>query len=236
MKSRACQDAVPQHSGARQSVSPNNALRAAAFVVVVEKLPSSLSGTRERLSMKSRERWITLAVAIAGGFLGAMLWNQLFAPRSVLAAERQQGKTITADRVVTRELLIVDPAGRQRAVVTVTPDDLARLSFFSPSGKRRLAMGVLADGEPAVGLYDTEGRARIGLNVPLDDSASVHLVDKSGRARANLVQLPNGNSTFEIYSEDGRLLWSAPKPKEGPRGAAGDPMPLPSGPLNQARR
>lgn len=179
--------------------------------------------------MKSRERWITLAVAIAGGFIGGMLWNQLFAPRSVLAAEHQQGKTITVERLITRELQIVDPEGRQRAVAVVTPDDLARLSFFSPSGKRRLALGVLADGEPAVGLYDTEGRARIGLNVPLDDSASVHLVDKGGRARANLVQLPNGNSTFEIYSEDGHLLWSAPATKESPRGAAADPVPPPAG-------
>ncbi len=184
--------------------------------------------------MKSRERWITLAVAIAGGFVGAFLWNQLFAPHAVQAAERQQGKTVTAERVVTRELLVVDAAGRQRAVLTVTPDDLARMSFFSPSGKRRLAMGVLADGEPAVGLYDTEGRARIGLNVPLDDSASVHLVDKSGRARANLVQLPNGNSTFEIYSEDGRLLWHAPKPGEGPRSAADEPAPLPANAVSQA--
>lgn len=186
--------------------------------------------------MKSRERLITLAVAIGGGFVGAMLWNQLFAPRNVLAADRQQGRTINADRVIVRELQIVDPAGRQRAVATVTPDDLARLSFFSPSGKRRLAMGVLADGEPAVGLYDTEGRARIGLNVPLDDSASIHLVDKRGTARANLVQLPNGNSTFEIYGEDRRLLWSAPAVKGGPRGASDDPAPLPPGQINQARR
>jgi hypothetical protein len=186
--------------------------------------------------MKSRERWITLAVAIGGGFFGAMLWNQLFVPRSVLAADRQS-KTINANRVIVHELQVVDPAGRQRAVVTVTPDDLARLSFFSPSGKRRLAMGVLADGEPAVGLYDTEGRARIGLNVPLDDSASIHLVDKNGTARANLVQLPNGNSTFEIYGEDRRLLWSAPSAvKAGSRGAADDPAPMAPGQINQARR
>lgn len=160
--------------------------------------------------MKTSERWITVALAIAGGFFGAMLWGQLFAPRSVIAAEGRQGKTLTADRIVTREIVLVDPAGRQRAVLNVTPDDLARLSFLTTSGKRRLAMGVLADGESALGLYDAQGRVRIGLNVPLDDSASVHLVDKSGRNRANFVQLPNGNSSFEIYNEDGHLLWSAP--------------------------
>jgi hypothetical protein len=51
---------------------------------------------------------------------------------------------------------------------------------------------------------------RIGLNVPLDDSASIHLVDKTGRNRANFVQLPNGKSSFEIFNEDGHLVWSAP--------------------------
>ena len=163
--------------------------------------------TRER---KFGEHWITVALAICGGFFGAMLWSQLFAPRSVVAAETQRSKTITADRIVVQELQIVDSSGRQRAVLNVTPDDLARLSFLTTSGKRRLAMGVLADGESAVGMYDAQGRVRIGLNVPLDDSASIHLVDKGGHNRANFVQLPNGNASFEIFSEDGRLLWSAP--------------------------
>ena len=162
---------------------------------------------RER---RSGERWITIALAIGGGFFGAMLWAQLFAPRSVVAAEAQPGKTITAERIVVQEVQLVDSSGRQRAVLNVTPDDLARLSFLTTSGKRRLAMGVLADGESAVGLYDAQGRVRIGLNVPLDDSASIHLVDKTGRNRANFVQLPNGKSSFEIFNEDGHLVWSAP--------------------------
>jgi hypothetical protein len=160
--------------------------------------------------MKIREPWITVALGIGGGFFGAMLWGQLFAPRTVIAAEAQQSKTITAERIVVQEVLLVDSSGRQRAALNVTPDDLARLSFLTTSGKRRLAMGVLADGESAVGLYDAQGRVRIGLNVPLDDSASIHLVDKTGRNRANFVQLPNGKSSFEILNEEGRLVWSAP--------------------------
>jgi hypothetical protein len=161
------------------------------------------------MQMKHRERWLTILLAIGGGFFGAMLWTQLFAPRTVVAAEPHR-RTINADRVITREVQVVDASGRARAVLNVTPDDLARLSFLTTSGKRRLAMGVLADGESAVGLYDAQGRVRIGLNVPLDDSASVHLVDKTGRNRANFVQLPNGNSSFEIFNEDGHLVWSAP--------------------------
>ncbi len=159
--------------------------------------------------MKTRERWITLALALAGGFFGALLWAQLFAPRAVVAAEGH-GKTLNADRIIVQEVQLVDPSGRPRAVLNVTPDDLVRLSFLTTSGKRRLAMGVLADGESAVGLYDAQGRVRIGLNVPLDDSASIHLVDKTGRSRANFVQLPNGKSSFEIFNEDGHLVWSAP--------------------------
>jgi hypothetical protein len=174
--------------------------------------------------MKIRERWITVALAIGGGFLGAMLWGQLFAPLSVVAAEGQQGKTIKADRIIVQELRIVDPSGRQRAVLNVTPDDLARLSFLTTSGKRRLAMGVLADGESAVGMYDAQGRVRIGLNVPLDDSASIHLVDKTGRNRANFVQLPNGKSSFEVYNEDGHLVWSAPSGAAGRSASAQDPQ------------
>jgi hypothetical protein len=139
-----------------------------------------------------------------------MLWGQLFAPGSVVAAEAQRSRTITAERIIVQEVQLVDPSGRQRAVLNVTSDDLARLSFLTTSGKRRLAMGVLADGESAVGLYDAQGRVRIGLNVPLDDSASIHLVDKTGRNRANFVQLPNGKSSFEIFNEDGHLVWSAP--------------------------
>ena len=89
--------------------------------------------------MKIRERWITVVLAIAGGFFGAMLWGQIFVPHSVIAAEGQQSKTVTADRIVAREILIVDPAGRQRVALNVAPDDLARLSFLTTSGKRRLA-------------------------------------------------------------------------------------------------
>jgi hypothetical protein len=185
--------------------------------------------TRER---RFGEHWITVVLAICGGFFGAMLWGQLFAPRSVVAAETQRSKTITADRIVVQEMQIVDSSGRQRAVMNVTPDDLARLSFLTTSGKRRLAMGVLADGESAVGMYDAQGRVRIGLNVPLDDSASIHLVDKGGRNRANFVQLPNGNASFEIFSEDGRLLWSAPT-SGASNSASSQP---PAGPLREASR
>jgi len=174
--------------------------------------------------MQTRERWITVALAISGGFFGAMLWGQLFAPRTVIAAEAQQSKTITVERIVAQEVLLVDPSGRQRAALNVTPDDLARLSFLTTSGKRRLAMGVLADGESAVGLYDAQGRVRIGLNVPLDDSASIHLVDKTGRNRANFVQLPNGKSSFEIFNEDGHLLWSAPTSGVASSASAQDPQ------------
>jgi hypothetical protein len=173
--------------------------------------------------MQTRERWITVALAISGGFFGAMLWGQLFAPRTVIAAEAQQSKTITAERIVVQEVLLVDSSGRQRAALNVTPDDLARLSFLTTSGKRRLAMGVLADGESAVGLYDAQGRVRIGLNVPLDDSASIHLVDKTGRNRANFVQLPNGKSSFEILNEEGRLVWSAPAGGAANSASAQDP-------------
>ena len=73
---------------------------------------------RER---RSGERWITIALAIGGGFFGAMLWAQLFAPRSVVAAEAQPGKTITAERIVVQEVQLVDSSGRQRAVLNVTP-------------------------------------------------------------------------------------------------------------------
>jgi hypothetical protein len=179
-----------------------------------------LMKTREQ---KIGERWITVALAIGGGFFGAMLWAQLFAPRSVVAAEAQQSKTITAERIVVQEVRLVDPSGRQRAVLNVTPDDLARLSFLTTSGKRKLAMGVLGDGESAVGLYDAQGRVRIGLNVPLDDSASIHLVDKTGRNRANFVQLPNGQSSFEIFNEDGHLVWSAPTSGAANSASARDP-------------
>ncbi len=173
--------------------------------------------------MKIREPWITVALAIGGGFFGAMLWGQLFAPRNVVAAEAQQSKTVRAERIIVREIQLVDPSGRQRAELSVTPDDLARLSFLTTSGKRRLAMGVLADGESAVGLYDAQGRVRIGLNVPLDDSASIHLVDKSGHNRANFVQLPNGKSSFEIFNEEGHLVWSAPTSGAANSATAQDP-------------
>jgi hypothetical protein len=184
--------------------------------------------------MKIRERWITVALAIGGGFFGAMVWGQLFAPRSVVAAEARQSKTLTAERIIVQEIQLVDPSGRQRAVLAVTPDDLARLSFLTTSGKRRLAMGVLADGESAVGLYDAQGRVRIGLNVPLDDSASVHLVDKNGHNRANFVQLPNGKSSFEILNEEGQLVWSAPTAGVG-NSASAEPRGS-DGPVRQAAR
>jgi hypothetical protein len=187
---------------------------------------------RGEFSMKIRERWITVVLAISGGFFGAMLWAQLFAPRSVVAAETRQARTITAERIVVQEVRLVDPSGRQRAVLNVTPDDLARLSFLTTSGKRRLAMGVLADGESAVGLYDAQGRVRIGLNVPLDDSASVHLVDKTGHNRANFVQLPNGKSSFEIFNEEGHLVWSAPTSGAANSASAQEP----DAPVRQASR
>ncbi len=175
---------------------------------------------RER---KIGDRWFTVVLAIGGGFFGAMLWAQIFAPHTVIAAEGRQPKTITAERIIVQEVQLVDPSGRQRAVLNVTPDDLARLSFLTTSGKRRLAMGVLADGESAVGMYDAQGRVRIGLNVPLDDSASIHLVDKTGRNRANFVQLPNGKASFEIFNEDGHLVWSAPTSGAANSASAQDP-------------
>jgi hypothetical protein len=131
------------------------------------------------------------AGAIAGTFAGAVISSLQTA---------STGRAEVEEEIVTRRLILVDAAGRQRATLDLRP----------------VAAGINASEEPGLRLYDATGKERVVLRIqpamPKYDigSASVlDLIDATGKRQASLGTTTDGPTTLTLEDTTGLQLSSA---------------------------
>ena len=128
--------------------------------------------------------WLTalLTGAIAGGVTGAVV-------TSVLNRHH-------TDRLTTRQLIIVDQDGRERAQIGVSAGKEVSLDLFDPHQRQRLSLGVKEDTDSDHSAT-TSSRRDTQQWVP-----TIELDDQSGRTSAILTTTDRGNSILEFIGSD----------------------------------
>src|SRR3954469_1842395 len=136
--------------------------------------------------MSAKQDLRMVGIGLIAGLLGGVVssWVLVGAPAFAQKAPPQE-KVLQAERFV-----VVDPAGKLRAVLGLAADDSLSLRLYDQAGKQRLALGVLADGSPSLLLKDPAGKPRAGLLVKADGSPSLGLYDQAGKQRLTLGILP----------------------------------------------
>lgn len=120
-----------------------------------------------------------------------------------------------ARRVSAEEFLLVDRAGRVRAVLGISSQGPV-LGFRDESGKGRAAFGIGSGDGPGMVLADETGKPRAEL-VVRNGQPTLALSDGAGTVRAELVLRPEGplfgmnGGSVQIVNGDGRLTFRAPE-------------------------
>src|SRR5690242_7201059 len=103
-----------------------------------------------------------VGIGLIAGLLGGVLSSWFLGGAPVFAQKAPpQEKTPPQEKVLQAErFVVVDPAGKLRAVLSVAADDSFSLRLYDAAGKQRLALGILADGSPSLVLKDPAGKPR----------------------------------------------------------------------------
>ena len=119
-----------------------------------------------------------------------------FPPTTSVQADGQDPEP----RIRTRELILVDGAGRDRASLVTDASGSVFLVMFDANGKPRIDLSVSPIG-PALKFYDPTGTTRTVIG-------STNLVG-SRIAREGIVERQPPSSVV-LFNRDGNLLWRAP--------------------------
>ena len=174
--------------------------------------------------MIRKRNWPYLTLALVSGFLGGVVAIEL-APTVATAAHRSNRHHVV--RANKFELTGAD--GAKRAILEVTPRDVADLAMFDGNGHDRAEFRVAKDGAASVGFYDDNGARRVmvgesptgrngialygtngrqmlaGFTVSPDNQASLTLYDpKTGRARIGLGVASNGSPAMVLFDQNGK--------------------------------
>lgn len=153
---------------------------------------------------------IRLSNAVLVSLIGLLAALLLF--KSPRAHYCSPSATLTgSERVVARELILVDSAGRTRARLGLDADDAPSLQLFDRNGTRRAMLRLNPDDVPSLRLYNTEGKldSVLGYNLNTMEPALVFF-DPSGHGR--LVNLPDGMLLNDNIFQDADLF-----PHQNPR-------------------
>lgn len=174
--------------------------------------------------MKRSYRTFTV-VALAAG--ACVIGATVFGVHSLKARP-----TVIAE-LCANKFILVDPAGRGRAMLTVNTDKGPSLSLHDATGtvcamlaldenkrpglslndatgKVRAVLSVLAEteGGPTLALFDATGKPRARLNVLTDGLASLILHDANAETGA-LVSVMTNKSNLMLYDRTRTSTWSA---------------------------
>lgn len=126
---------------------------------------------------RQNRRWKRAAAALALGIATVVLMGQARTTKRVVEAE---------------QFVLLDRAGKPRAVLTQGSDGNIGLRFTDPAGRVRIALAMEADGRPGMELSDASGARRVWLFVGDDGSPHITLLDAAERKQAFLGLGPDG--------------------------------------------
>ena len=159
----------------------------------IENLEKGLASAR-RLN-----RWLLAAVGLA---LGVWILAGTFGPRTAGA----EGGAGVVDKVRAKNFVLVDDAGKPRAMLCMDKDG-AMLGLSDKNGNPRAMLSMGKEG-PMLGLVDENGKDRATLAAAKGGSM-LSLSDENGKTRAMLGAFKEGTGLV-LYDEKGKAIWQAP--------------------------
>lgn len=151
-----------------------------------------LQGTFER-TLDSRSTWRYRLYF--GGLAGLAL---------VLLSFTRQAASSNAQAVVeTHKLVLLDPAGKRRAMLFTGPDGSPILTMTDAEGEARLLMTVGQNGTPIIALQDKAEVVRAMVTVDAGQ-ASLSLHDPTGAQRGKLYVSNDASSALALWDKVAR--------------------------------
>jgi hypothetical protein len=149
------------------------------------------------------KEWLYLAVALIGGILGGTLSSR-FHLGAALATEAPP------KRIAAQEIVLVDSAGGERAVLQLNSDAQPVFEMMDHSGKARVGIGFVGQDEVALRMADRKHALRVALNVSSDEVPALRLYDSQSRPRTLLGVDTDGDAALDFYESNGKLLRELP--------------------------
>jgi hypothetical protein len=171
------------------------------------------------------------AIALVAGFVGGSMPDAL----TRTAESSQEGREITRVIVAT-EIHLVDEEGKERWILKLSKDGEPAMTFINKAGWAPMALGLNKTGVPycnmvlephkagpTFSLLDSDMKTRAVLGLRESAEPYLSLMDPTGQVRANMGSIDFRNpltgakekrpvSSLVLFGEDGRILFSVPKP------------------------
>lgn len=145
--------------------------------------------------LEAKVRWLTaLTTFLVLAFAGLLLWE--FLPRTV---------QVEANRFVLR-----DTRWGRRAELGFRDDGSPALRLLNPAGRTRLALYLSPDGAGTLRMADTQGTERVRLGLTPAGDPLIALADAGGESGVHAAVDAAGRPTIRL-EQDGRQLWRAPQ-------------------------
>jgi hypothetical protein len=153
----------------------------------------------------NKERWTNLAMALAGGIVGAMLVGgglpaRLW-PTAVAEAATHHARALEAE-----QFILVDRMGIKRAELVMQRGE-PLLEFYGPTGKtERASIGVDLKGTARARFYSSTGIPQAAIGVTGEGRAGLALLDRLQHLRATFDVAIGGEPTLRLYDEKGARI------------------------------
>jgi hypothetical protein len=172
--------------------------------------------------MKRYER-CAMALAMVAAALGGGAAIQWLAGGSGVNAAGPAARPDAAQSVRVRELVLIDDAGKQRAVLGVSADG-PQLAFQDSDGKNRIILGQkprAADqwaqdkSQWCLSLIDAKGNDRVLAHVYHEGGGSgLKVGDQNGKVRYSVGYVNDGNGGVSMFDTEGRLRFGIGMPPD----------------------
>lgn len=144
------------------------------FELILETRLTEERGKRRRAERFGRFAFMMAAVALlASALIGYTLYDR-------------RGPGISAGKVRTGEVMLVDAAGQVRGRWSMLPEGGTRLSLIDKAGVERMRLTLLESGAQGITLADSRGEGRVVLSLEGGEGSRLTFADAAGRPRTVL--------------------------------------------------
>ena len=113
-------------------------------------------------------------------------------------------------RIAAQEIVLVDSAGGERAVLHLNDDAQPVFEMMDHAGKARIGIGFVDQDEVALRMANRSGALRVALNVSSEEVPALRLYDSQSRPRTLLGVDSDGDAALDFYESSGKLLRELP--------------------------
>jgi hypothetical protein len=113
----------------------------------------------------------------------------------------RRGPGISAGKVRTREVSLIDNTGKVRGRWSMLPEGGTRLSFLDDAGVERMRLTLLNNGAQGITLADARGEGRVVLSLEGGEGSRLTFADAAGRPRT-ILGLSSQQAATLIFADE----------------------------------